>query len=301
MKTKLDYYRIFFETARHASFSKAAQQLYISQSAISQCIHQLEQDLNAQLFVRSRRGVTLTQEGELLFQKVESAMQAIEQGETLLARLHHLESGSLYIAAGDTITSHYLLPYLEQFHALYPDIRIEMANSYSSHMLQCVKDGKAELAFINLPVTDDELCITPCLDIHDIFVCGADYAAKPDYTWEEIAEEPLILLETNSTSRRYLDDKFAEKNIPLKPHIEMAAHDLLIRFASIHLGISCVVEEFSKDRLESGLIRPVKLNPPLPPRSIGYAYLKNTPLSLAAQAFLDLIRKNPCSPKVHKI
>lgn len=301
MKTKLDYYRIFYETARYASFSTAARHLYISQSAISQCIHQLEQDLSAQLFVRTRRGVTLTQEGMLLFQKIETAMQAIEQGETLLDRLHRLESGSLYIAAGDTITSHYLLPYLGQFHALYPNIRIEMANSYSSHMLQCVKDGKAELAFVNLPVEDDELCITPCLDIHDIFVCGTGYATKPSFTWEEIAGLPLILLERNSTSRRYLDSNFKEKNISLVPQIEMAAHDLLIRFASVNLGVACVIEEFSQESLKQDLIKQIKINPPLPPRNIGYAHLKNTPLSLAAREFLNLIRQNQSSTKEDKI
>ena len=108
MKTKLDYYRIFYETARFESFSSAAQHLYISQSAISQCIHQLEADLGVQLFIRTRRGVSLTKEGSLLFQKIETAMQAIEQGETLIDRLRHLESGVLTIAAGDTITSHFL-------------------------------------------------------------------------------------------------------------------------------------------------------------------------------------------------
>jgi DNA-binding transcriptional LysR family regulator len=90
--------------------------------------------------------VTLTKEGTLLFQKVENAIQSIEQGETLLAQLHHLDSGSLIIAAGDTITKHYLLPYLEKFHKLYPGIRIEMANSYSSRLLQFVKEGKAEIS-----------------------------------------------------------------------------------------------------------------------------------------------------------
>lgn len=291
MKTKLDYYRIFYETARYASFSSAAQHLYISQSAVSQCIRQLEQDLNAQLFTRSRRGVTLTNEGLVLFQKIESAMQAIEQGETLLARLHHLDSGSLVIAAGDTITSHYLLPYLEKFHATYSGIRIEMANSYSHHMLQLVKEGKAELAFVNLPVTDDELCIEPCFEIHDIFVCGPEYDIKSSYTWEEMAEEPLILLENNSASRHYLNENFEAKHIELKPQIEIAAHELLIRFASIHLGVSCVVKEFSKESLDRGTIRPMNLTPPLPPRNIGYAYLRNTPLSMAAQAFLKLIQQ----------
>ncbi|MBQ2897826.1 MAG: LysR family transcriptional regulator [Clostridia bacterium] len=292
MKTKLDYYRIFYETARQSSFSAAAQNLYISQSAISQCIRQLEHDLSTQLFIRSKRGVSLTKEGLVLFQKIESAIQSIEQGETLLARLHHLESGSLLIAAGDTITSHYLLPYLEQFHETYTNIRIEMANSYSYQMLKLVKEGKAELAFVNLPVEDDELCIKPCFEIHDTFVCGPEYDMKESYTWDEIANEPLILLENNSSSRRYLNECFKKKNIELKPQIEFAAHDLLIRFASIHLGVSCVIQEFSKESINQGKIREMKLCPPLPSRSIGYAYLKDTPLSLAAQAFLKLIEQN---------
>ncbi len=290
MKTKLDYYKIFYETARYASFSKAAQRLYISQSAISQCIQQLETDLNAQLFVRSRRGVTLTKEGNILFQKVESALQSIEQGENLLERAQHLESGELTIAAGDTITSHYLLPYLEEFHKRYPDIRIEMANSYSQHMIQLVKEGKADLAFVNLPVHDDELTIEPCLEIHDIFVCNPEYKTKSSYTWGDIADETLILLEKNSNSRINLEREFKNRGINLKPQIEIAAHELLIRFASIHLGVACVIEEFSKERLNAGLIKKMNLTPPLPSRSIGCAYMKNSPLSIAAHGFLELIK-----------
>jgi len=234
----------------------------------------------------------------LLFEKVENAIQSIQQGETLLARLHHLESGSLSIAAGDTITGHYLLPFLEQFHATYPDIRIEMANSYSSQMLQLVKEGKSELAFVNLPVEDDELCIRPCLEIHDIFVCGAGYDLQPSYTWEEISQLPLILLEENSISRRYLNKQFERKNINLVPQIEIAAHDMLIRFASINLGDSCAVEEFSQDSIQRGDIRKITLSPPIPPRNIGYAYHQRNPLSLAAQAFLQLIRQNSI-PKIN--
>lgn len=289
MKTKLDYYRVFYETARYESFSLAARHLYISQSAISQCISQLEKDLDTVLFVRSRRGITLTNEGMLLFQKVESAMQNIIQGETLLAQLQHLNSGSLVIAAGDTITSHYLLPYLEQFHSKYPDIRIEMVSSYSSNMLEQVKEGRAELAFVNLPTEDDELIIRPCKEVHDVFVCGAEFEAKDKYSWNEIAEYPLLLLETHSNSRRYLDEKFAEKHVALNPQIEVAVHDLLIRFASIHLGVACVVKEFSEDALSSGIVRELKLTPPLPPRYIGCAYLRHGHLSEAAKAFLELI------------
>lgn len=291
MKTKLDYYRIFYETARYHSFSTAAGRLYISQSAISQCIHQLEDDLNVQLFVRTRKGVSLTNEGKILFMKVENAINSIEQGESQLERLRHLESGELRIAAGDTITTHFLLKYLEAFHATYPDIRIEMANSYSSQMLTLVKEGKADLAFVNMPMEDEELTFEECLEINDIFVCGSDFETKASYSWEEVAGLPLILIEKNASSRHFLEKNFNEKNISLNPQIEVAVHDLLIRFASIHLGISCVIEQFASKELEKGIIKRIPLDPPLPKRSIGCAYLKNAPLSYAAKAFLDLIKQ----------
>ncbi len=289
MKTKLDYYKIFYETARYSSFSTAASHLYISQSAISQCIQQLEKDLKTTLFIRTRKGVTLTQEGRLLFQKVETAISSIEQGESILERISHLESGTLTIAAGDTIVSKYLLPYLEKFHALYPDISIELANSYSSEMLKMVKDGKADLAFVNMPAEDDELCIKPCMEIHDVFISSGDFKEKERYNWKEISELPLILLEKNSSSRNYIDNCFKTRNIELKPQIEIAAHHLLIQFASIHLGVSCVIKEFSKNEIEIGSVKELNIEPSLPARSIGYAYMKNGYLSVAAKEFLKLI------------
>lgn len=289
MKTKLDYYRVFYETARFRSFSAAAHHLYISQSAISQCIQQLESDINVQLFVRTKRGISLTNEGKILYSKVENAINSIEQGERQLERLRHLESGELRIAAGDTITTHFLLKYLEEFHATYPNVRIEMANSYSSQMLELVKEGKADLAFVNMPMEDEELIFEPCLEINDAFVCSPEFEPNESYSWEEIAGLPLILIEKNASSRHFIEKHFAEKNISLNPQIEVAVHDLLIRFASINLGISCVIEQFSKEELDKGIIKKIPLTPPLPKRSIGCAYLKNAPLSYAAKAFFEFI------------
>ncbi|MBQ8583860.1 MAG: LysR family transcriptional regulator [Clostridia bacterium] len=289
MKTKLDYYRVFYETARFRSFSTAAQHLYISQSAISQCIQQLESDLKVQLFVRTKRGISLTNEGRILYSKVENAITSIEQGERQLERLRHLEAGELRIAAGDTITTHFLLRYLEEFHSTYPDVRIEMANSYSSQMLALVKEGKADLAFVNMPMEDEELVFEPCFEINDVFVCSPEFEAKKSYEWQEIAELPLILIEKNASSRHFLEKHFSEKSITLNPQIEVAVHDLLIRFASINLGISCIIEQFSKEELDRGIIKKIHIDPPLPKRSIGCAYLKSAPLSYAAKAFCELI------------
>ena len=129
------------------------------------------------------------------------------------------------------------------------------------------------------------------LQIHDIFVCGAEFGTKESYTWQDVSTLPLILLEKNSSSRRFIDKKFKEKHIELSPQIEIAAHDLLIRFAAIHLGVSCVVEEFSKEKLENGEIKKLNVLPALPARSVGCAYVKGNPLSKAAKAFLELIKE----------
>ena len=157
-------------------------------------------------------------------------------------------------------------------------------------MLSLVKEGKADLAFVNLPMEDDELLFEPCLEINDVFVCGPDFEKKVSYSWEDVAQLPLILIEKNASSRHFLEKNFKEKHISLNPQIEVAVHDLLIRFASIHLGISCVIEQFAKEELEKGIIQKIPLDPPLPKRSIGCAYLKNAPLSSAAKVFLDMIR-----------
>ena len=140
--------------------------------------------------------------------------------------------------------------------------------------------------------SDEELEIHPCLEIQDIFVCSPEYKKKRTLSWTELSKEPLILLEKNSVSRQYTDEKFEGKNIKLDPQIEVAVHDLLLRFASINLGISCVIEEFSKESIESKKVEKINLLPPLPKRYIGYAHLINSPLSPAAREFIKLIKKD---------
>ncbi|MDD3049429.1 MAG: LysR family transcriptional regulator [Bacilli bacterium] len=290
MKTKLDNYRIFNEVAVNLSFSKASEKLYISQSAVSQCIKQLEQDLDTQLFKRYAKGVILTKEGEILYDYVKGAIFSIDVAEKKLIAMKNLEEGTLIIGAGDTISNSYLLPYLEKFHTLFPNIRIQVYNRTSLEMLELVKNGHVDVAFINLPIKDRDLDIHPCFAIHDIFVCSPQQQIKATYSYQEISEMPLILLERNSNSRNYVDQQFKKQHIHLQPQIEIGAHELLLQFAKINLGISCVIKEFSKPYLDNKELLEMKMDPPLPERAIGYALNHNFPVSKAAQAFLKIIK-----------
>ena len=286
MLAKLELYRIFLECAHQQSFSKASERLFISQSAVSQAVKQLERELGCNLVIRSAKGVSLSKEGEVLFDYVEHALSLIEQGEHHLNQLQHLNEGTLSIGAGDTISSNFLLPFLEEYHRLYPKVKIELINRTTIEMVELIQGERVDLAFLNLPIQIEGIEIKECLAIHDIFV-SAIPPDKKTYTRKESAQQPLILLERQSNSRLYIQNEFLKEGIDLKPQIELGAHEVLLNLAQIKLGVSCVIKEFSKRYLEEGLIYEWKLDNPLPARHIGVGLKGNC--SRSAQAFLDLV------------
>lgn len=284
---KLEQYKIFNEAASTLSFSQAAKNLYISQSAVSQTINALEKELNTQLFIRKSKGVTLTKEGMLLHKNITEALSLITSVENELSQHHDLTSGELVIGAGDSICENYLVDLLKQFHQLYPTVKVNVINGTSLETIDYLKEGKIDIAFINLPYQEESLEVKECFPIHDIFVSKD----KDDhiYSYQEIAQKDLILLEKASNSRHYIDKYFAREGILLKPEMELGAHQLLLEFAHASLGIACVIKEFSQNELRQNKVYEMKLKKPLPSRSIGYAYLKRKSLSVASLKFLELI------------
>ena len=116
MNFRLEQYRIFNVVAKTNSFSKAAESLYMTQSAVSQAIKQLETSIDTILFIRTAKGVELTQAGSILYKYTSSAMELLETGLVRVEALKSLEEGELKIGASDTISAYFLLPHLEMFH-----------------------------------------------------------------------------------------------------------------------------------------------------------------------------------------
>ena len=112
MVTKLDLYRIFCEVVHKTSFSKAAKELFMTQPAVSQSINQLETSLGTRLFIRTPKGVSLTQEGELIYEHARSALHILDMGEQKLQDFQGVLAGELTIGVGDTTAKTYLLPFL---------------------------------------------------------------------------------------------------------------------------------------------------------------------------------------------
>lgn len=291
MDIKLEQYRIFNAVAEHASFSKAAEKLFVTQSAVSQAIKQLEEALGVALFLRSPKGIIPTPEGKILYQHTSAALDLLASGNKRLESFRELTDGELRIGANDTLSSYFLLEKLEEFHKAYPGIKIEVINRVTKEAVELVKSGRIDLAFGNLPLDDDSLEIHSCLEVHDIFVAGKgfEHLKGKALSRKEISQLPLILLEKKSNSRNYVDRVFLESGSRLSANIELGAHELLLQFAQIGLGVSCVVKEFSKKYLDDSSVFEIELRKPVPPRSIGFCYPKKLELSHAARKFIDTI------------
>lgn len=291
MVSKLDLYRIFSQVAVSESFSKAAKTLYLTQPAVSQSIMQLEEELEMRLFNRTPKGVSLTREGKLLYDYVHSALNLIDSGEKKMQEFKTLRAGKIAIGVGDTISRYFLLPYLETFHNLYPDIKFKLVNGTTSELCRILKTGEIDVALCNFPIDDPKLKLIVCEEVQDTFVYGEKYHKmfSQPVTFEELVKWPLICLEQSSNSRRFMDDFMAERGIEMAPEFELGSHELLLDFAKINLGIACVTKEFSKNYLESGVLQEVRLIEQIPKRAIGICYLKSVPLSPASTKFVEIV------------
>ena len=294
MSVKLESYRVFKEVAEVGNITAAAQALYISQSAVSQSIKQLENDLQTRLFSRNSRGVTLTAEGRMLYEYVRSAMGLLETGEAKLSQTRELQMGQLIIGASDTVTSQFLLPYLDSFHREHPAIHIQIISGRSHKVLGLLRSGKVDIAFASTPTDLTSLETYPCFPTHSIFVAGAGYPCDFDhvYSLEEMSAFPLILLERKASSRLYLERYFLQNGLRLNPEIELGARSLLVDLAAIGFGVAGVTEEFVTRDLESGRLRQLKTSFQIPPRSVDMCMLRDVPQTAAAERFAAFVKQS---------
>ena len=262
MNISYDLYRLFYIVAERGSITAAAEALYVSQPAVSQSIRQLEEGLGCRLFVRTAKGVTLTAEGRELYSYVAAGIGELEKGEKRLSALVNLDSGEMHIGASDMTLEYFLLPYLERFHKRYPGIKLRITNGPTPETVRLLAQGEIEFGVISEPaVLPEDIQVTPVRDVRDIFICGPEYRelAERKHSVQELAEYPLIMLEKGTSTRAYVDAWLAEHGMNRQPDFELATSSLIVQFVKRNLGIGCVVEDFAKEAIESGLVYPIQI------------------------------------------
>lgn len=293
MDINLEYYKIFYYVAKYQSITLAAEQLSISQPAVSQAIKHLENDVSCTLFVRTSKGVRLTKEGKMLFSYVERGYETILSGEKKLSAMLNLEQGEICIGASDMTLKYYLLPYLEQFHEKYPEIRVTVTNAPTPETLQHLSDGKIDFGIASTPVqAHTHVCVTPVREIQDVFVAGRkfEYLLREELSYRKLMELPVMCLEGSTSTRQYVEAFLAERNVQIYPEFELATSDMLIQFAVRNLGIASVVEDFAAELLKSGELIKLKFEQEIPKRQFCIVSDERTPMSAAASRLMDFLQ-----------
>lgn len=303
MEQNLSLYKVFYTVANTGNISKAASELFISQPAISKSIRKLEQSLDVTLFSRNSRGVQLTEEGEVLYGYVQSAFYSLQMGESQLKKINDLGIGHLHIGVSTTLCKYMLLPYLKDFIAAHPHIRITIECQSTNHTLQLLKENKIDLGLIGRPERLHHIHFDSLGEIEDIFVSTSSYLenlslrtrhqkkSQREASPEEILKSAtLMLLDKENMTRQYIDDYLSLYHIESNNLLEVSTMDLLIEFAKVGLGVACVIRQFVEKELKEGSLVEIPMEASMSKREIGFAYLDNIQQTSAVKEFIEFYR-----------
>jgi len=252
--------------------------------------------LGGTLFVRTKRGVILTEEGKELYKYIKQAIEYINNAENKFSELINLETGTIKIGISSTLTKEFLLPYLEKFHKLYPNITISINTDISSELIKKLRNGLIDIIIMNLNGNnyDNDLKIIKCKKIQDCFVVNNNYKEllNKEISLKDLNNHPIILQSIGSNTRAFLDNFTKEHNIILKPNMELASYSLVVEFARIGLGIGYVTEDYIKDDLKSKKLYKLNIKEKIPERYIGIALSKNNIPNFSTKKMIEIITKN---------
>lgn len=295
MNIDFELYRIFYVVANHCNITKASEELNISQPAISKSIKNLEEQLGGQLFVRTKRGVILTEEGKEFYNYIKQAIEYINNAENKFTDLINLETGCIKIGISTTLTKEFLLPYLEEFHSLYPKIDIQIITSLPSDLMSKLKNGLIDIMVLNLNDKnyDNDIDIIKCRKINDCFVVNNKYKdlIGKEIFLKDLNNYPLILQRKGSNTREFLDNIARKNDVILKPNIEVASYSLVVEFSKIGLGIGYVTKEYIKDAIKNKELFELNIKEKIPSRYIGIALPKNHVPNFSTKKLIEIITK----------
>ena len=291
----LNLYKIFYCVAITGNITKASEQLYISQPAVTKSIKQLENSLGGALFIRTKKGVTLTEEGKVLLEYVKNILEEAKNAQNKFNSLIQLEEGKIHIGASATVSKHFLMPYLEEFHRQYPNIDIEITNELTTNLVKGLRNGYIDFLVTNLPMKEfADLDIKVCAKLHDSFACSNKYLVNENKTLklEEVLRHKIITQKEPSNTRAFLNNYMKSNNVEFKPDIEIVSYNLVVEFIKAGFGIGYVTKEFVKEELKNKELYEIKVTPKIPTRDLGIITLKNSTLNYAASKFIEIIMKD---------
>lgn len=303
MDQNLSSYYVFYMVVKKGNISAASKELFISQPAVSKSVTKLESSLNTKLLVRGSRGVTLTNEGKILYERLQEAFHAIELGEEQLKYETNTEIEHLTVGVSTTLCKYLLIPYLKEFVKENPHVRISIICQSSDETIKALENKKIDIGLVGEPGSlNPDFVFSKVRTIEDTFVTTQSYLdhvmiraglhSLSEENYKEIFENSTVMLmDKKNLSRRYVDQHISANELKAENIIEISTMDLLIEFAGIGIGIACVIKNFVEDEIKNGTLVEVPLPFAIPKRNIGLIYERKQFKNPALDAFLKFYKE----------
>lgn len=293
MNISLDLYKAFYFVAKNKSITKAAQELMISQPAVSKSIKTLENELNSKLFERTNNGVELTEVGNLIYKKIENAISLIESAENDIKSVLNMEMGTLRIGASKVIIDEFLMPYIIKFKNKYQKIDIKILTD-NTNLLEEYELGLVDIIFTNMPAVIPDKCkFVKLITLNNCFVANETYNKYKNKKLKPMDLEalPLLLLNKGTVNRTRIEEYCSNKNIQINPKMEFGSNSLIKEFTLNGFGVGMLDEEHIKEELESGKLFKLDINISLTEKYLGMCYNENNS-RLALKEFIKIIEED---------
>lgn len=286
---ELSQLEVFLAVARERRFSRAADKLFRTQSAVSQTIRKLEDELGEALFDRSSREGVLTDAGKVLYEYAEKLINLRSEASESLAELKELQKGKLVVAANE-LTVLYLLPVLAEFRRLHPMIRITVERALGSHIPDEVLSYSVEFGVLSYAPQDPSLHSIVISSDQLVFVVPPSHplASASQISIRQLGAESFVAHIVSSPYREKVIQLFKNHKTPLHMDLELPTLQAIKRYVAMGSGVAFVPEisveaEIARGELVSIPVRELQLK-----RKLRLIYRKDASLSHAARAFLKV-------------
>jgi DNA-binding transcriptional LysR family regulator len=280
---------VFLAVAREGGFSRAAEKLYRTQSAVSQAIRKLEGEIGEPLFDRSTREGVMTDAGHVLQEYAERLLNLRENAREALAELRELQKGKLVVGANE-FTALYLLRVLAEFRRLHPAIRIVVQRSLGSQIPDDVRRHNSEFGVLTYDPQDPELASVVVYSDELIFVVPPHHplARESQVSIRQLGAESFVAHIVSSPYREKVIQAFEKYKTPLHMGVELPTLQAIKRFVAMGNGVAFLPEISVEDEIARGELVRIPVQELRVHRKLRLIYRKSAALSHAGRAFLKI-------------
>jgi DNA-binding transcriptional LysR family regulator len=286
--------RYFLSAARHQSFSRAAAEHHVTQSAMSQQMRALERELRVSLFARRGRRLELTPAGRLLQGEAAEVLARLERASGELARFQDVPTGTLRIGTMDIASIYYLPETFRRFRDRFPGIEVFVEVNATRPLAEGVLTGRLDLAVASLPYDHPQLQSVPLF--RDVLIpvarAGHPLAGKRSVRPEDLAREPLICYHRDSITRGLIDRIYEGWGVTPTVAMEIDSPAAIARLVGAGLGVSIVPERSVEHDLQGGNLAPLRTRPARFVREIGLLTRKERRPAPPARLFVEQLESD---------